>query len=482
MNLPVTFRRVSKLHQNHRLMNKLLFIITFCCPLFLNTQFYDLEHNLSDEEKLYGLSQFWSEAKYNFAFFDQTEVNWDSAYQVFIPRVLATKNTFDYYGELQQFCALLKDGHTDVWLPRKIRTGQVYIRVFFKNINQKFYVENVFNGYAANIPIGSQLVKINGQPAKAYLQEKIIPYISASTQHELWNEAISSWHMHLTDTTQIVQMEFVRPDGKSANHAARLHTKTSRGKFAKKSKEWTPFELHQLDNGITKIDLNTFSDTMVVTKFVEALPELYKSKGIIIDLRKNGGGNSGTGAEILKYFTDQKRLIGSLWQTREHKAAYKAWGTGMVMEENFDGWEQDDIDWFLEAYEIGKGIHWYKGDTMTFKNDITAKKLTVPLIVLFGNNTGSAAEDFLVILDGLEGRATTIGQKSFGSTGQPMSFKLPGDAWARICTKKDTYPDGREFVGYGVKPDIFVPLNVEEMIGQRDDALAKAIAVLEGKM
>ncbi len=456
-------------------MNKLIFILALYCPLFLNAQFYDLEHNLSDEEKLYGLSQFWSEAKYNFAFFDQTDVNWDSAYQAFIPRVLATKNTFDYYGEMKQFCALLKDGHTDIWNGREISKNQVYIRVFFKNINQQFFVDDVFNGYADKVPIGSELVKINGQPTKTYLQEKIIPYISASTPHELWNEAISSWHMHSTDTTQLTQMEFIRPDGKVVTHTARLHPKTSKGKFAKKSKKWQPFELHSLANGISKIDLNTFSDTMVVTKFKEALPELYKSKGIIIDLRKNGGGNSFIGAQILNYFTDQKRLIGSLWQTREHKAAYKAWGTGMERKENFNEWEQ-------EAYEIANGIHWYKGDTMTFNNTVTAKKLTAPLVVLLGNGTASAAEDFLVFLDGLEGRGTTIGQKSFGSTGQPMSFKLPGGAWARICTKKDTYPDGREFVGYGVAPDIFVPLTVEEMINKRDDALAKAVEVIKEKM
>jgi len=456
-------------------MNKLFFMLVCCCPLFLNAQFYDLAHNLSDEEKLYGLSQFWSEAKYNFAFFDQTEVNWDSAYQAFIPKVLATKNTFDYYKEMELFCALLKDGHTDIWKGRKISKNQIYIRIFFKNINQRFYVEDIFNGYVENVPIGSELVKINGQPAKAYLQEKITPYISASTEHELWNEAIRAWFMHSTDTTQITQMEFIRPDGKAATHSARMHTKTSRGKFAKKDKEWTPFELHNLAKGIVKIDLNTFGDTIVVTKFKEVLPQLYKSKGIIIDLRKNGGGNSGIGAQILAYFTDQKRLIGSLWQTREHKAAYKAWGTGMVLKENFNEWEQ-------EAYETANGIHWYKGDTMTFNNSVTDKKLTVPLVVLLGNGTASAAEDFLVMLDGLEGRATTIGQKSFGSTGQPMSFQLPGGAGARICTKKDTYPDGREFVGYGMKPDILVPLTVEEMIGAQDNALAKAIGVLEGKL
>jgi len=268
-------------------MNKLLFILACCCPLFLSAQFYDLEHNLSDEEKLYGLSQFWSEAKYNFAFFDQTGVNWDSAYQAFIPKVLNTKNTWNYYKELQQFCALLKDGHTDVWIPRQLRKNQVYIRIFFKNINQRFYVSDIFNGYADKIPIGSELVKINEQPAKAYLQETITPLISASTQHELWNEAIRGWYQNLTDTTQTLLMEFARPDGKIVKHSARLHTKTSKGKFAKAHKEWQPFELHTLDKGIVKIDLNTFSDTIVVTKFKEILPQLYQSKGIIIDLRKN---------------------------------------------------------------------------------------------------------------------------------------------------------------------------------------------------
>ena len=462
-------------------MNKLLIVLAFFCP-FAATAQYDLEHNLSDEEKIYGLSQFWSEAKYNFAFFEQTEVNWDSAYQAFIPRVLNTKNTWDYYGEMQQFCALLKDGHTDVWRPNDLLKASTYVRILFKNIDQRFYVSNLMAADADKVPIGSELIKVNGQPIKSYLLEHVIPYTSASSEHELWNDAIRGLTSTLTDTIQTLALELIRPDGQKVQYDTRLYATSGKGNWVKSSKKWTPFSLEKLDKGIVKIDLNTFSDTMVVSKFKEALPELYKSKGIIIDLRKNGGGNSGTGAEILKYFTNEKVLVGSVWQTREHKAAYKAWGTGMVMEENFDGWEQEEIDWFMEAYEIARGQHWYKGDTMTYTNDIMDKKLTVPLVVLMGNRTGSAAEDFLVFLDGLKGRATTIGQKSFGSTGQPISFQLPGGGWSRICTKKDTYPDGREFVGYGIKPDIFVPLSVTEMIDGKDDALAKAIEVMKGKM
>ena len=41
------------------------------------------------------------------AFFDQVpDLDWDSAYQAFIPRVLAAPTTWDYYRELQRFAAL----------------------------------------------------------------------------------------------------------------------------------------------------------------------------------------------------------------------------------------------------------------------------------------------------------------------------------------------------------------------------------------
>jgi len=103
------------------------------------------------------------------------------------------------------------------------------------------------------------------------------------------------------------------------------------------------------------------------------------------------------------------------------------------------------------------------------------QKITCPLIVLTGNNTASAAEDFLIMLDGLKPRATTMGQRTYGSTGQPMPLELPGLSESRICTKRDTYPDGRDFVGVGVIPDIEIPRNVNDVINGTDNVLDAAI-------
>jgi C-terminal processing protease CtpA/Prc len=102
----------------------------------------------------------------------------------------------------------------------------------------------------------------------------------------------------------------------------------------------------------------------------------------------------------------------------------------------------------------------------------------VPTVILTGHSTASAAEDFLIYADGQK-HMTKIGQRTFGSTGQPFLFDMPGGGSARVCTKKDTYPDGREFVGYGIKPDIEVVPGLQDYIKGNDPALTWALDYLK---
>ena len=81
-----------------------------------------------------------------------------------------------------------------------------------------------------------------------------------------------------------------------------------------------------------------------------------------------------------------------------------------------------------------------------------------------------------------EHRATLVGQKTVGSTGQSLTFPLPGGGSARVCTIKPTYPDGREFVGYGVSPDVLVEPTVEDFLSGRDVVLEVGIEVLRKKL
>src|SRR5262245_64430078 len=74
--------------------------------------------DLSENEKIAGLSKFWSEVRFNFANFDLIPtLDWDKLYLEYLPRVRQTKSTLEYYQVLSELCAKLKDGHTGVYFP-----------------------------------------------------------------------------------------------------------------------------------------------------------------------------------------------------------------------------------------------------------------------------------------------------------------------------------------------------------------------------
>jgi len=83
--------------------------------------------DLPENEKIAGLSRFWLEVKYNFAWLERlpNDFDWDALYASYIPKVRATHSTLEYYRVLQGLCARLKDGHTDVSLP-SVLSDEVY--------------------------------------------------------------------------------------------------------------------------------------------------------------------------------------------------------------------------------------------------------------------------------------------------------------------------------------------------------------------
>lgn len=212
------------------------------------------------------------------------------------------------------------------------------------------------------------------------------------------------------------------------------------------------FEFKWLEDEVAYIALNSFSDWEVAKEFRKRIPQLKKAKSLIIDLRKNGGGNSGIGEVILHYLSNDIVFYGSKSQSRQHIPTLKAWNR-----------ETYFYDFPYSPDTLGSG------DQNLLKN----KRVVIPTAILIGHGTASAAEDFLVLADN-QNHMTKIGVETFGSTGQPLAFQLPGGGLGRICTKKDTYPDGREFVGIGIQPDIRVELSLADFMDGKDPVLEKA--------
>lgn len=71
-----------------------------------------------------------------------------------------------------------------------------------------------------------------------------------------------------------------------------------------------------------------------------------------------------------------------------------------------------------------------------------------------------------------------IGEPTGGSTGQPLSFRLPGGGTGRVCTLQTRYADGRDFVGNGVQPKVRVTPTLADFRAGKDTVLDAALAYL----
>lgn len=428
-----------------------------------------LESDLSPAEKLYGLSLLWREATYNFAFFDQVpDLDWEQAYREAIPRVLATDSLYHYYRELQRFCALLKDGHTSIHLPDAVRAVIGWPPLLLKAVRRRAIVINVDRALAPQVPLGSEIIAVEGKPTADYLASEVFPYISSSTEHIFWEWGIRDLLDGLVGTEVRITLRTPEQEVRELTLVRQPSTAERAWVAERRKRPEEGVEFRQLEEGIAYVALNHFALEEVVHAFEALLPSLYASRGLIFDLRNNTGGNSDYAVEVVKHLTD-KPFLTSRWRTPEHIAAYKAWGQ----------WA-DKVPELARYRPYAEGKAWHEEEPERIVPP-EGPKITAPLVVLIGHNTASAAEDFLICLDSAK-RATLVGQRTFGSTGQPLLVELPGGGMARICAKRDTYPDGRDFVGYGIQPDHFIEPSVEAFLAGQDVVLEKGIEVLKTMM
>ncbi|MCX2739492.1 S41 family peptidase [Pontibacter anaerobius] len=433
-------------------------------------------NTLSAADKVYGLSKFWQEVNYNFVYLDKVDrEKWDKAYREAITKVQATKNDYAYYRELQKFCALLNDGHTNIYLPRSIdslvqvNTFGKY-KIFLSNIDNKAVVTRTNLSIKDEVPIGSEIIEVNGLATADYLQQNVMPYISSSTDYVLMDWAINNLLTGMQG--EKYDIKYKTPKGK-VKSLTLTHAKTTEQEVYPALEKKELLELKWYPNQTAYLALNGFHDPKINELFLAKLPELRKAKALIIDLRYNGGGSTDIGRQILDYLSPDTLLYGSKNTTRQHLASYKAWGVFTAPKDTVGN------EWAARSLNAFQDRLMHEFDYSPAQNKVQqSEKVIVPTAILIGHKTASAAEDFLIYADNQK-HMTKIGENSFGSTGQPFMFEMPGGGHARICTKKDTYPDGREFVGYGVKPDIEVKMTLQDYIQKKDPVLEKALMQLK---
>jgi carboxyl-terminal processing protease len=452
-------------------------LLTFACSLTTTATAQEAQPpDLTAAEKVYGLSTIWSEAKHHFPFFDQVpDLDWDAAYREYLDRVLATTSKRDYYRELSKFIALLQDGHSDISFPRDVLGTVAYSPLAVASIGERVYVVNILEPLAAEIPPGSEIVAVEGTPLRRYFEERLLPVIASSTDHIRWETA--AFRMTLGAPGSEFRFSIVTPaDERRDVSVKREGIPGAEFVVKRQTLDLEPgvVQYKDLGSGIAYVALNTFRDFKTSGAFEELVPKLASARGIILDLRNNGGGNDEVAIRIVRHFT-RGAFKNYAWKTRETRSAYRAWGK-MLADKDPSALNE----WEKEAVAHYRGESWFS-PPLNEISGLQDAQLLVPTIILTGHNTASAAEDMLIYMDGLP-NVTRVGQRTYGSTGQPYHFDLPGGGRGRIVTMRLTFPDGRDFVGIGVLPHIEYVPTVEDWVSGRDAVLQRGLEVLRKKI
>jgi C-terminal processing protease CtpA/Prc len=395
-------------------------------------------------QRAFGFVRLWSEVKYNFALFDRVpDIDWDSILYHYLPEIQENQTTEEYYRLLQKIMALLQDAHTGIWYPFKNRFKPP-LRIM--NIQNKAVIVDVGTSKELEdlkiIP-GLEITKVDGRIVSEILTTDIFPYISASTIQ--FRDIVAYDQLLQGPKNSACMITIKTRQGKEKNLTLTRLSKSNQMPWLNRSM----FEFRKISNDISYVALNSFQDAEIVNKFDQSFNEIQKAKGLILDLRNNGGGSTSIGNEIIGRLID-KPLPSSHYKTPQYMPISKT---------------------------VNRDNSWYEGEL-----DNPIPKLDNPyfgpIVILIGPRTGSAAEDCIISLHA-GGRAKLVGEKTSGSTGQPLTIRLPGGGNARICTIYSTYPDGKEFVGVGIKPDVEIHPTQEDFYSGHDRVLEEGIKIIK---
>lgn len=430
---------------------------------------------LSIEEKIFGLSLIWKEAEYNFSFWSRLNgLEWDNEYNKALSEVISAESDIQYYLILSRFISLLRDGHTDVYFPHQVYTDAGQLRICLTNIDGKCVICN--SDSSLNIEQYTEVIEINNMPVWNYIKKKIYPFC--------WHEKEDSSFGHINQLLPIVE------------YKKEIIFTTTKNKFTikcvdsdinwKHSFKFKPKEqlknifnskTHSIsitDDNIAVINIPSFNYCVLQNEFYKNLTLIKDCKAIMIDVRNNGGGNSGFADAVAQAFINGEFTY-SCDKKMIHIGSYKSWGRFMDL-------SKADLSnsWNKKVYDICKKQYFEK---LTESKEIKECPLTLnqPVAILENEFTASSAEDFLINFDNI-GRAIIVGTPSYGSTGQPLIFDLPGGGSARICTMWCTYPDGREFINIGVKPHVYAQMSLDDYKKGYDRVFDKGLQVLRGKI
>lgn len=179
-----------------------------------------------------------------------------------------------------------------------------------------------------------------------------------------------------------------------------------------------------LDDNIGYIRYESFQDPVGEGNLDDVLSYLALCRGLIIDIRNNGGGDLTNAEKLAARFVHEKTLVGYM----QHKT-----GKG---HQDFSGMEPQYL-------EPSSNIRWHK-----------------PVCVLTNRSVFSAANEFTSMMQALPD-VKIVGDHTGGGSGMPMSSSLP-NGWSVRFSACPMYDKDKRHTEFGIEPDYYVQLTDED--------------------
>ena len=228
---------------------------------------------------------------------------------------------------------------------------------------------------------------------------------------------------------------FSRPGPVNFNPAA---TGKILGKLNREGRriQWTVTSDH-----IGYIAVSGWDDREIPDQFGNALEEMRKTRGLIIDVRANGGGSELLAGNVAARFVERD-FIYAFSQFR-------------------DGPDHSDLTKKHPRKVQPRGPWRYDR----------------PVTLLIGRKCMSSTESFIAMMSGAK-NVTTMGDRTRGSSGNPKVVDLPLEMKAGVPRWIDYLPDGSVLDEKGIRPQIQFDPRPGAFSGDRDDLLSEAVARL----
>lgn len=194
------------------------------------------------------------------------------------------------------------------------------------------------------------------------------------------------------------------------------------------------------EESIGYIYYGSFSQPIQSADIDFAVQTLYHTKGIILDLRNNGGGAVNNIYRLGSRFADEKRFI--------YSSILK------------NGPGHDDFGEPADVYMNPGGAYQY----------------LKPVILLTNRGCFSATSFFTLAMKAFP-HVTLVGDTTGGGLGSPAGYELPNGWSYRFSVSRTLSPAGENFEN-GIPPDVTVWMNPENELIGIDDIMEKAIELI----